>query len=863
MNFKTTYILFGVLVGVVLLFLLVTLYKPAATEETDYVFPSFTKDNIQADAIERVEIDRLKPAEEKVVLVRKGKQWWFEQPKVRADNSEVNLLVSQLRSLAIEKKADLTQKLSDWELDSPRVVVTLTGPGGRQWVLRIGRESGGGDDALAYVTSSDRQDGREVLDVRRRTIEPVLKEFKALREKELLTAGVVAFRTSVQDFHLHGPGGQELAFRRSQGKDDEWRFVKPDYGLAETEGERPPAVERAEPGVTGVNGLLSTIGSLRVPEDSDFVDDSGKDFGKYGLEADKAPLRIQLTRKVSGDPNEKDTQSYTLLVGQADESSKEKDKPTRYFARLADEDAVVRVPAKEVQAILDALQKPEAFRNRDLVRIDTNKVDAIDIDLGERGKLKLRKLGSVWKLYEPGQVRDADSASVSQLLNSLSAPRQVVAFPEKKDAELGLEKPAAVVSIWQEGIVHEEKESKKDEPTKDEAKDAKKDADSKKEKQDDPTAEPKLKPEPTLRLVFGRVDQVDGQEVVYVRRETAAAAKAAADVARLAVPKVRLEDVSRGRLAYLDRKLPSFTGEVVKLVLAGPDGTWEVARPTPADDKKGPAAWTVVQPKALAGREADSQKIDQVLDALRDLRAVKLVSEKTSDSDLERFGLLKPRYRVTVVVQKGEKETEDFVYLFGGPEDKNEFADVYAKQRQRDLVFTVPRSALAAIQQESLLDPVVFKFPPTKVTGLKLVGWQQGQDGPTTLDLERKVGQLWLAKSPAKFAVNDAEVNGFLNALADARAARFIDPNTKDERLFDPAFKMLAPRFTFPNGGLEITLTIEDEKEPLVVNIGGSDPDKNPRYLFAKSNRLPGVLFFIPKEKFDKYKSKPAIFGKE
>lgn len=863
MNFKTTYILFGVLVGVVLLFLLVTLYKPAVTEETDYVFPSFTKDNIQADAIERVEIDRLKPTQEKVVLVRKGKQWWFEQPKVRADNSEVNLLVSQLRSLAVEKKADLTQKLSDWELDSPRVVVTLIGPEGREWVLRIGRESSGGDDALAYVTSSDRQDGREVLDVRRRTIEPVLKEFKALREKDLLTGGVVDFRSAVQDFHLHGPEGKEMAFRRVAGKDDDWRFLKPDYGLAETEGERVPAGERVEQRLTGINGLLSTIGSLRVPEDSDFVDDSGKDFAKYGLEADKAPLRIQLTRKVSGDPAEKDTQSYTLLVGHADESSKEKDKPTRYFARLADEDAVVRVPAKEVEAILDALDKPETFRNRDLARIDTNKVDAIDIDLGERGKLKFRKLGSSWKLYEPGQVRDVDSASVSQLLNSLSAPRQVVAFPDKKDAELGLDKPAAVVSIWQEGIVSEEKKPKSDEPNKAEAKDEKKDADAKKEKKDDPTAEPKLKPEPSLRLVFGRVDQVDGKEVAYVRREVPGAdPKAPLDVARLAVPKLRLDDVSRGRLAYLDRKLPAFTGEVVKLVLAGPDGTWEVARPTPADDKKRPAGWTVVQPKAFAGREADSQKIDQVLDSLRDLRAVKLVSEKASDSDLERFGLLKPRYRATVVVQKGEKETEDFVYLFGEP-DKNEFSDVYAKQGQRDLVFTVTRSALSAIQQESLLDPVVLRFPPTKVTGLKLVGWQQGQDGPATLDLERKVGQPWTAKSPAKFAVNDAEVNGFLNALADIRAARFIDPNTKDEKLFDPAFKMLAPRFTFPNGGLEITLTIEDEKEPLVVNIGGPDPDKNPRYLFAKSNRLPGVLFFIPKEKFDKYKSKPAIFGKE
>ena len=97
-------------------------------------------------------------------------------------------------------------------------------------------------------------------------------------------------------------------------------------------------------------------------------------------------------------------------------------------------------------------------------------------------------------------------------------------------------------------------------------------ADEKKDKKGEKKdAEPKLKDaKPTVKLTFGKKDN----NVVYVRRETGS------DKAIVAVPATLLAKVDQGRLAYLDRTLPSFSenADVSGLVLQRGGQTFDSAK---------------------------------------------------------------------------------------------------------------------------------------------------------------------------------------------------------------------------------------------------------------------------------------------
>ena len=122
----------------------------------------------------------------------------------------------------------------------------------------------------------------------------------------------------------------------------------------------------------------------------------------------------------------------------------------------------------------------------------------------------------------------------SAALADPTAKRVVKDFPAtaKTDAELGFDKPTAVISLWTDGVKKEDKPAdeakkeepkdaaKKDEPKKDEVK---KDGDKKEPEKDAKKPEsqqPALKdPKPTIKLTFGKRDK----DLVYVKREAGSA----------------------------------------------------------------------------------------------------------------------------------------------------------------------------------------------------------------------------------------------------------------------------------------------------------------------------------------------------
>jgi Domain of unknown function (DUF4340) len=858
MNFKTTYTLFGVLILLLVVFGITQFAGlRSQTDKSVYVLPSMheRKGPVEAKDIERVEIDRHRPKEEKLVFYRGESGWQLKEPSVRVENYLVDRVIDQVIRARVEEKADVPESLSATGLDKPAETVTLTKKGGeKEYTLNLGNDSPGTESAVTYVTSSDR---KKPTAVKRSELDMLTKPVNEFRSKNLLE--VSSF--NAQAVTLQPAGKDAVALEK--GSDGRWRFTKPAFGEAEFEGQAPgtPPQTGGEKSMQGVRDLVDALAQIRVQDTGDFVAEDVSDAdlaAKYGLEAAKpATLRVEVKRGAGGalgGEEKKEAVTEVLLIGKKVETKSEKKDADKYYARLESDRAVVEVPARLVEPVLKVAQAPEVLRNRDLIQADTGKVDAVDIT-NATATMHLRKpLSESWKLYVGSEARPADAHAVSELLAALSAKRLIRTFPDaaKTDAELGLDKPVATVALWVEGIQPEEKkdekkpEEKKEDKKPEDKKEAKP-ADKKDEKPADKKpeekkeAEPKLKSDkPTVRLVFGKKEGGD----VYVRREVGE------EKARVAVPTSVLDRVLEGPLAYLDRTLPSFPAESepVKLTLVRGGETFEIDREKKDEKSTAPPAWKLAQPKHLAGRTADSLTVENILANLRSLQADKLVAEKPSDADLDRYGLKAPAYKATVTLKLKDGKTEDRVYLFGKEtEDKG---SRYAKLGERDLVFQVRASTVVPMQGE-LLDPTILTFELDKVRGLKLHGWNDPVRGPFTLDLERKSAASWTAKAPANFPVNEPAAEAFLNSLRGLRAVKFAAQKTgaKPEHKLD-----------VKQGALEIELMLEGEKDPVKLTVGG--PSAADKGYFATSSRLPGDVFIVPEDRFKKVLEGPIYFRK-
>ena len=83
--------------------------------------------------------------------------------------------------------------------------------------------------------------------------------------------------------------------------------------------------------------------------------------------------------------------------------------------------------------------------------------------------------------------------------------------------------------------------------------------------------------------------------------------------------------------------------------------------------------------------------------------ASKLIADKLTDNDLERFGLKSPSVKLAITTDR-DKKTEETTYLLGKETDDKE--GVYAKLANRDLVFVLPNSMVDSLKGD-LQDPVV------------------------------------------------------------------------------------------------------------------------------------------------------------
>ena len=62
------------------------------------------------------------------------------------------------------------------------------------------------------------------------------------------------------------------------------------------------------------------------------------------------------------------------------------------------------------------------------------------------------------------------------------------------------------------------------------------------------------------------------------------------------------------------------------------------------------------------------------------------------------------------------------------------------------------------------------------------------------------------------------------------------------------------------DGALEVVLFVDGEKEPIALTIGGPSGTDG---FYARSNKVPGDVFVLPKGLFEPAKSRPAYFQKQ
>jgi hypothetical protein len=842
MNFKTTYIL-GALLLLVLIVFGIALWKDTGGKDvSNYVLPQMRDqaNPLKPEDVTEIEIQRERPQPEIVTLVRnpQTKSWEITQPyRLPADDGAVNRLLTQLYEAQRDPQADKAPSLKEWGLEPPAQVIILK-KGDRQVQLKVGSVSPGVESAVIYVLAGDRPN--DPMAVSKSTLSSVLATgINDLRGRVLLAAGT----NDVQAVTLSQKGKETVELKKLS--EDRWQYIKPPYGDAEVQSNQAFAPDPAPKAPTGVQSLLVDLTDLRVEytdSGNDFVADHIEDLAKYNLGPKDDVLQIEVERVDSpgGEGKEKKTSRHVLLIGVG---KKVDDKTDKYYATLEGSKSVVKVAAKNVEPLLKLLADPAALRDKALVRLPMFKQpDALDVE-NSYGKLEFRRPDALkpWQLFYKSETGQAVSQDTIQLLiNTLTQKDQVKSFPKPEERkQLGLEKPEVTLTLWVEALEPPKKpdadKGKDKEKEKGKAKD--KAAEKEKEKK---AGKPKFKEgaKPLVTLAFG--NRVSGQVAVERKREGEKTGTL------VMVPEGLLDMLKKGPLEYLDKELPQFspgsfdaTPNVTKLELDRDGTTYVLSR------KKGATGWTFEKPAGMAGRSADQRAVDNVLNKLNRLRAVKLVSEKAGPVTLDKdYGLSKPTLKAVVTVNKDGKDTT-FEYAFGKDEDKDH---VYAKQGQRDMIFTVDKNDLAPLRGE-LQDPTVFNFDVAKVKAVKITGWKELLGSPVTLEFERKSATEWTVKAPPKFNLDRARLERFLGDLAHLRAVNFVAHNAapKPEQGLDA-----------DQGALVVELTVEGEKAPLKLTVGKADGEKG---YFALSDRLKGDVFDVLKATFDGPRSKPAYFN--
>ncbi|HEX3313404.1 MAG TPA: DUF4340 domain-containing protein, partial [Gemmataceae bacterium] len=523
------------------------------------VMPNFVA---RADrfTIDKVELVRTPASgsKEDYIFTHADDVWNLQQgsQSIKVEGFRIKEMISQAKGATRDPEVVLDNRPSEYGLEPPQATVSFFGTRKKKdaeaeakdkkdgkkdqaapaeatesWKLYLGKESP--DKKFVYVGSSDRP-GRVFAVNRSEMSSFFFGGPNDLRSKRLFDFN----EPIVSGFTIKETMPAVREFEAKKDAAGTWKLLKPIQDYADYEGP-PPAklpIPELNPTSGGLKGLITSIATLRLDSDDDFIAAAPDNLKRYELEVGKESLRVDIT---SG--NELKPTVDTLLVGKH-----EKDFA---YARLGSDEGVFKLRMKQLAPILAALGDAKKFRSLDLAPIPIKDADLIAI---QHGKDEARFLTTgappfpdpkmpdqrTWQIDIAGKRDAVRPKGVDGLLDALQGRREILAFKDgdgkKLDAELGLDMPTLTVRVYKNAI----------EPPK-------KDAVSK-----DPVAKKDAKPE--IVWDFGKTIG----DTVAVKRTIDG------QVDRFTVAKTTPEKIvpKEGFLAYTEPAFPrTSVGEVVRL----------------------------------------------------------------------------------------------------------------------------------------------------------------------------------------------------------------------------------------------------------------------------------------------------------
>jgi hypothetical protein len=412
MNWRTTLILAAVVLAVFAYLRFFEMKQPS-TEEAKRQAQNVV--NFDRNKIDGVIIQN---GDEKIERRRRDNKWRLETPfKDQADAALIENLLSDLETWQKEgtipaKEIDADKsKLNEYGLNRPKLKLKLIGPDKPPEIL-LGKDAA--LEGRMYVRFENSKETFLARQSVKKDIDKKAEEFRDKKLTDLTTA-------QVRRIALKTPAG-EMELER---KADHWDIVKPLRARADDE---------------KVGDLIAQITTARIQQ---FVASDHGDLRPYGLAEPRGSITLfsqegKKDQKVEIADSIKvfgqEDKGQTLQIGSAPE--KEKD---QIYVRFAPRGAVYTLP-KKIEEVLSA--KPADLRDYHLVRIDTNVLDRITIDVPGKGKTVLARKEGNWTIANRNNA-PADSSAVRRLIDTLQNER-VTKFVEDVASNLpkyGLDKP--------------------------------------------------------------------------------------------------------------------------------------------------------------------------------------------------------------------------------------------------------------------------------------------------------------------------------------------------------------------------------------------------------------------------------------
>jgi hypothetical protein len=293
------------------------------------------------------------------------------------------------------------------------------------------------------------------------------------------------------------------------------------------------------------------------------------------------------------------------------------------------------------------------------------------------------------------------------------------------------------------------------------------------------------------------------------------------------VPERLRTQVRKDPVLYLDKHIEPFNiGNAeqnvtkVEITRTAEKKTYEVVRAAKSGEP-----WKFTKPDALKDKKANGQVVTGILSGLNRPSVVSVVAEKPDEKALAGYGLSPPLMKVLVTVTKDKKEEKhEFEIGKEAGSEKEGNKGTYFKLGGKDVVYRVMDNSVAALNQD-LRDPVLFTFKPDDVKSLKVIFWNSGDKVQETRNLV-KTGEHWSWMENKNYALDDARVNGVIQAMASLRADPFVAQEAKGTS--DPKVYM------------KLVVTLNDNKS-YDVTFGTVEGAKS----FAISSQHPGAAFMV------------------